>query len=214
MNSKKEDSLKEAYQKFIQASVYNMPLKAVDDFIAKGMMGYGTAIDEKAHSLDEYVHLIHLQRDQARGIEMSVEFTPVFRNIAPGEDAAIFVDEIAVTMIMDGGKHQLFVRMSCVLEYTENKWLVIHFHASKPGETESDSWHVNEWKRRNEELAQLVTEKTAELEKKNSELLTEACLERVRTQAMGMSKPDDLLGIAGCSLQNFTRWVSKSSEMR
>jgi signal transduction histidine kinase len=126
---------------------------------------------------------------------MSVEFTPVFRNIAPGEDAAIFVDEIAVTMIMDGGKHQLFVRMSCVLEYTENKWLVIHFHASKPGETESDSWHVNEWKRRNEELAQLVTEKTAELEKKNSELLTEACLERVRTQAMGMSKPDDLLGI-------------------
>ena len=96
---------------------------------------------------------------------------------------------------LDGDTHRLFVRLSCVLEYKEDRWVVVHFHGSKPGETEDDSWHVNEWRQKNEALTRLVGAKTAELERKNLELMTEACLERVRAQAMGMRTPGDLLGI-------------------
>ncbi len=195
MTSAKEVSLKEAYDRFIGASVYNVPLEDADPLLAAGVMGYGTSIDEKALSRAEFLRLLNIQREQAVGMEMSVEITPVFRNVSPDEDAALFVDEVALVITVEGGEHRLFVRLSCVLEYREGRWLVVHFHVSKPGETESDSWHVNEWKKRNEELAKLVTEKTAELELKNTELLTEACLERVRARAMGMSKPEDLLGI-------------------
>ena len=47
----------------------------------------------------------------------------------------------------------------------------------------------------NKELQRLVEEKTSELEEKNRELFIEACLERVRVQAMCMQKADDMLEV-------------------
>ena len=49
--------------------------------------------------------------------------------------------------------------------------------------------------RENIELRDAIKRRTVELEQKNQELAMEASLERVRTVAMGMRKPDDLPGI-------------------
>ncbi len=61
--------------------------------------------------------------------------------------------------------------------------------------SKDDSFNINEWKQKAEELEKKVTEKTADLLLKTLELQIEASLERVRTIAMGMRKPDDLLEI-------------------
>ena len=197
MNDKKEKLLNDTYQKWIHTSLYDLPLDAINDFVDPKIMGYGTAVDEKVLSITDYRKLLNTQRKQAVGLDMSFEITPVFRSISNKEDSAIFVDEITVSIIVNKNKQGLFLRLTTILDYIDSKWIVVHWHGSIPTETtaESDTWLVNEWKRKNEELQKLVDEKTSELLNKNRELEIEASLEKVRTIAMGMRKPDDMLDV-------------------
>ena len=57
------------------------------------------------------------------------------------------------------------VRNTLMMEYIDNKWKVVHFHASIPvyTQSETDTWHIEEWKKKNEELQKLVDERTMEL---------------------------------------------------
>ena len=197
MNDKKEKLLNDTYQKWIHTSLYDLPLDGANDFVDPKIMGYGTAVDEKVLSISDYRKLLNTQRKQAVGLDMSFEITPVFRSISNKEDSAIFVDEITVSIIVNENKQGLFLRLTTILDYIDSKWIVVHWHGSIPTETtaESDTWLVNEWKRKNEELQKLVDEKTSELLNKNRELEIEASLEKVRTIAMGMRKPDDMLDV-------------------
>ena len=197
MNDKKDKLLNETYQKWIYTSLYDLPLDGTNDFVDPKIMGYGTAVDEKVLSISDYRKLLNTQRKQAVGLDMSFEITPVFRSISNKEDSAIFVDEITVSIIVNENKQGLFLRLTTILDYIDSKWIVVHWHGSIPTETtaESDTWLVNEWKRKNEELQKLVDEKTSELLNKNRELEIEASLEKVRTIAMGMRKPDDMLDV-------------------
>ncbi|MBK6914583.1 MAG: nuclear transport factor 2 family protein [Ignavibacteriales bacterium] len=207
MNSKKEKLLNDTYYKWIQSSLYDVPLDGVNDFVDAKIMGYGSAIDEKALSISDYRKLINRQREQAVGLEMNFEITPVFRSISNKEDSAIFVDEIKVSIILQEGKQELFLRLTTILEYINSKWIVVHWHGSIPTETlaETDTWLVNEWKRKNEELEKLVDEKTIELVVKNRELEIETALEKVRAVAMSMHKSDDLLSICEVSFKEFKK---------
>jgi hypothetical protein len=197
MNDKKEKLLNDTYQKWIHTSLYDLPLDAINDFVDPKIMGYGTAIDEKVLSVSDYRKLINTQREQSVGLDMSFEITPVFRSISKKEDSAIFVDEINVSIIVNENKQGLFLRLTTILDYIDSKWIVVHWHGSMPTETtgQSDTWLVNEWKRKNEELQKLVDEKTSELLNKNRELEIETSLEKVRTIAMGLRKPDDMLDV-------------------
>ena len=197
MNSKKEKLLNDTYYKWIQTSLYDLPLSGTNDFVDAKIMGYGSAIDEKVLSISGYCELINRQREQAVGLEMSFEITPVFRSISNKEDSAIFVDEIKVLIIVNEDKQELFLRITTILEYIDSKWIVVHWHGSMPTETtaETDVWLVNEWKRKNAELEKLVSEKTIELLNKNRELEIEASLEKVRAVAMGMREPTDMLDV-------------------
>jgi hypothetical protein len=196
-NTKKEKLLNDTYQKWMQIGLYDLPLDDANDFVDPEIMGYGTAIDEKVLSISDFHQLINRQREQAVGLEMNFENTPVFRSISNKEDSAFFVDEIKVSIILKEGIQELFLRMTTILEYVYSKWIVVHWHGSIPTETmaETDTWLVNEWKRENEKLQKLVDEKTFELLNKNRELEIEASLEKVRTIAMAMRKPDDMLEV-------------------
>ncbi|MGB5384103.1 MAG: hypothetical protein WBN19_09635, partial [Lutimonas sp.] len=59
-----------------------------------------------------------------------------------------------------------------VLEYIENKWKLVHWHASKPEQVESekDTWGIQSWKERAEILEKEVAERTGDLVLKNREL--------------------------------------------
>ncbi len=89
------------------------------------------------------------------------------------------------------------VRLSTWLIKTEDGWKIINQHGSFPdSKTQGEETLAFEKiKSENLELRDAVKRRTIELENKNHELEIEASLERVRSQALVMQKPDDLPGI-------------------
>jgi len=63
----------------------------------------------------------------------------------------------------------------------------------------------DKWRKRNEELEQLVAEKTSELAKKERELTIEASLERVRGRAMAMQKSEELTELVATVFKELTK---------
>lgn len=195
MDSKKEKLLKKTFDDFIELMLYDFPVERMGDLIAEDVSGYGTTVDEKVLEINRFKKVVTDQREQGAGIEMLFRITPIHRRVSPDEDTAIFMDEFEITMVIDGVKNVLPLRLTSVFEFLESNWKLVHLHGSKAVETEGDTWHMEEWKKKNEELQRMVDEKTADLAEKNRELEMEAALERVRTVAMSMHKPDALLDV-------------------
>src|SRR5436190_14421998 len=88
-------------------------------------------------------------------------------------------------------------RISSLFHKKNNKWKVIHQHGSFPDSKTEEGEQVNtdKIKAENIQLRDAVKRRTEELENKNRELEIESSLEKVRAQAMGMYKPDDLLNV-------------------
>lgn len=172
MTDEKQRYLEEAYQKLFGTALFDLPLDSLDDCAVKNIMGFGTTIDEKIMSIGELRALIVRQREQATGLDMNLQIIPVFRRIFANGDAAIFADEIVITMSSPTVKHELFLRYTSVWEYADKQWKAIHFHGSAAVETESesDTWHINEWQRKNEELQKMVDIRTQELSNSLDEL--------------------------------------------
>jgi serine phosphatase RsbU (regulator of sigma subunit)/coenzyme F420-reducing hydrogenase delta subunit len=206
MNSKKEKLLKDTYETFIQTSLADLPLEDIHKFIDEEFTGYGTALNEKLLSISDYRELVVRQRNQGKDINFEFASTPITRKIIADGNSALFVDEITISMLVNNESNEMLLRLSTVLEYREEKWIVIHFHGSKPeyAGNETDPWHVDEWKQKNAELEKLVKERTEDLIQKNRELEIESSLERVRAVAMGMNKPDDLLSVCEVSFKELT----------
>ncbi len=195
MDSKKEKLLKGAYDAYINLMLYDFPIDQVEDVVDNDVTGYGTTTDERVLEIKRLVQIVTDQREQGAGIEMHIKTIPVHRRISPDEDTAIFMDEFEISMVINGAKNMIPLRLTSVFEFRDKAWKLVHLHGSKAVETEGDTWHLDEWKKKNEELQKLVDEKTADLVSKNHDLEIEASLERVRTVAMSMNKPDDLLDV-------------------
>ncbi|QNF34452.1 nuclear transport factor 2 family protein [Adhaeribacter swui] len=195
MRAQKEQALHEAYEKFIQLHLGNLPLELAPHLVAENMMIYGTTRDERVFSLKEYVQLISKQRAQSKGHIIHIAATPVFHKTSAKEDVAIIVTELILNIMVEGNQHEICIRLTMVMEFQNEQWLAVHVHASKPddGSTTEDTWHIiKEWERKNEQLLRLVNEKTGELEQKNRQLEIEAALERVRAKMMSMHKSEEL----------------------
>jgi spermidine synthase len=61
-------------------------------------------------------------------------------------------------------------RFTTVYKFLESVWKIVHFHASKPEnvESETDTFGIDEWKKKADELEKLVAERTRELNLKNT----------------------------------------------
>ncbi|MCB0730249.1 MAG: SpoIIE family protein phosphatase [Ignavibacteriae bacterium] len=197
MDKLKEKLLYETYERFQQTGMNIIPPSEIDTFVDKDVMGYGTTLDEKILSASGFLELVEKQKEQSKDIEMKFDSKPVLRRILEGENAAIFVNEVNISFQIDSETFKMFLRLTSILEYRENIWLVVHWHASKPEYEEGgeDTWHIEEHKAKTERLEKEVAEKTADLLVKNQELEIEAALERVRASAMAMNKPEDMLDV-------------------
>jgi serine phosphatase RsbU (regulator of sigma subunit) len=205
MRSEKEKSAEEAYKKFLDIMLYDVPLKQLDDLVVNDVTGYGTTLDEKILEIERLRRLVIDQREQGAGYEINFHVNPVHRRINPDNGLAIFIDEIEITMNINGDKNIIPLRFSVVLELINSSWKIVHVHGSVAVNTEGDTWHKEEHLRKIEELEKLVSEKTEDLLTKNRELEIEASLERVRAVAMGMNKSDDLLSICEVSFKEFRK---------
>ena len=88
-------------------------------------------------------------------------------------------------------------RLSTLLSETETGWKIIHQHGSFPDSKAEEGKQIATEKitQENRELHEAVKRRTVELHHKNRELEIESSLERVRTVAMAMNEPADMLAV-------------------
>ncbi len=201
MHQEKEISMKQTYQLFLEAGLGAKSPETLDGIVDDHLMGFGSTIDEKIFNLAELKELVIRQKEQSKDVNLSWEIKPLSHYTSADDNTAFFADDIFLYANVGTEKIEIYLRFSVVLSYVNNKWKVIHWHASKPEnvQSEEDTFGIESWKQKTAALEQLVEQRTADLVQKNRELEIETALERVRVVAMSMTKPDDLLNI--CKIQ-------------
>ncbi|RZK10322.1 MAG: hypothetical protein EOO46_11090, partial [Flavobacterium sp.] len=198
MTKEKELLMNQTFRQFMDAGLGLGNADVLDDIVNDKAMGFGTTIDEKIFNLDELKALIARQKEQSKEIDLIWEINPLSHYTSTDENTAFFADELLFHATIGGETIEMYLRFSVVLSYVNNKWKVIHWHGSKPEnvQSEEDTFGIETWKQKAEALERLVDERTADLKEKNRELEIEASLERIRSTAMAMQQPENLLKIA------------------
>lgn len=196
MNKEKQLLLDETYRLFMNQGM-GISEKEQDILTAiadEKLMGFGTTIDEKILSVDQFLELLEIQKEQSKGLVLRWEIKPISHYTSADENTAIFADDLFLYVGVGSEMVEMYLRFSVILVYQQNKWMVIHWHGSKPEnvESEKDTFGIENWKQKAEALEKLVDERTADLVLKNRELEIEASLERVRSRTMAMHKPKEL----------------------
>ena len=124
-------------------------------------------------------------------------------------DGLIFITELADAYLLYGDDWTFYgkFRFSSVLKKNKDGWRFIYQHFSTPDSKaqEGETIGTEQIAAENLQLRDAIKRRTFELENKSRELEIEASLERVRAQAMGMTKPDDLLSICEVSFNEFKK---------
>ncbi len=170
MTNQKAEQLEEQYRNFVELIKNNYPLEKMSLVIVPDIMGYGANLDEKIFNLDELYEGWRMQKEQSLGLDIQFKITPISRRISPGENVAIYVDEIKYTLTVEGVKHENELRLSIIFELIEERWMCIHFHGSYGLVVTNDAWALDVAKMKNEELQRLVDERTVQLQNSILEL--------------------------------------------
>jgi signal transduction histidine kinase len=155
----------------------------------------GTSEKEVCHTKAEGIDFLKGQIAEVVGKaelrNRQIKVIPVEQLVLINEHADIYVMAEAVWILYSK------IRISTWLRKTEKGWKVIQQHGSLPDMRvqEGETMAIEKINRENLELRDAVKRRTIELEHKNRELEIEAALERVRTIAMGMKKPGELLDV-------------------
>ncbi len=170
-------------------------MKTMASFLDDKCTVYGTAIGEVFTTKNQAVKFYAATADQMTGItdfrKRRISLKAVGDTIMTNEQADLYV-LIEGTWTFYG-----HARITAIFEKKSNEWKLVHQHGSFPDNRteEGDQIATDTIKEENLQLRDAVKRRTIELEEKNQELEIETSLERVRTVAMGMKKPDDLLTI-------------------
>ena len=205
MTGEKKELLDRTFQTFMEIGFGQRNLHLLDEIVAKNVVGFGTAIDERLFGIAQLEELLTRQKQQSAGLEMKWELTILDLHISSDENTAVFTNEVTLDIPTDREPIKMYVRFSVVLEFEQHKWVVVHWHGSKPEQVESekDTWGLDLWKAKADELEKLVAERTAELLVKNRELEVEAALERVRSRSMAMQKSEELREVIQLVFEQF-----------
>ena len=113
-------------------------------------------------------------------------------------DGVMVVENSNIYVLIEGKwKFYSKIRITALMQKEKTGWKYVHQHGSLPDmrASEDETIATKQIKKENQQLREAVKRRTIELEEKNRELEIESSLEKVRAQALGMRKSEDLLDI-------------------
>ena len=170
---KKEQLLNETDTRLNDLGFGNLgDLDLIGDILAKEIMAIGTAQDEIYFNIQEVKGMVRRQKEQSAGMNLHYRKKEIYRYYPPGSAYAIIVDMMTIFMTINNDQIEFSFRFSKVYKLIEERWKLVHFHTSKPQnvESETDTFGIDEWKKKAEELERLIAQRTRELSEKNAEL--------------------------------------------
>lgn len=190
-----EAELLKVYYQFweanLSADMEKFAFYLVDDFSI-----FGSANGEVFYSKQDAVRFYTATADEMRG---KAELRNRNVGVQSLDTNSVIVREESDLYVLIGNEWTFYghARISCIVKHIDGDWKAVHQHASFPDHRTEEGQQLASEKieKENLELREAVKRRTVELESKNRELEIEAALERVRTVAMGMNKPEDMLNI-------------------
>ena len=189
-----ESEIREVYQTYWDAYLRG-DKETFGSFLEEHVVIYGTAVGEVFSSKQEALDFYTATADEMTG---KAEFrNRDIRIQALGEAFAIYEESQLYILIEGTWTFYGSARLSGILKKKNGSWKIIHQHGSFPDTRTEEGQQVasEKIKEENLQLKEAVYRRTIELENKTYELEIESALERVRTIAMSMRKPDDMLSV-------------------
>lgn len=170
-------------------------MKTFASCLDESIIVYGTAVGEIFVNKKEAVKFYTNTADQMTG---KAEFrNRTFKLKAIGETIVIF-EKSDLYVLMDGvWTFYDNARITGIFQKKGNKWKLVHQHGSFPDSRTDDGDQIStdKIKQENIRLKEAIKRRTYELENKNRELEIETALEKVRSSALAMNKPSDMVNV-------------------
>lgn len=169
-DSEGNSDLDKVYEKFMKVMTMEWDMDLLDEALIPDVTGFGTTLDERIHGIAECRKLVENQIKESENAEFHFIRKHLQKKLLADGKAALIIEEGDIKLNLPDGTVEFPFRISTMLDQVDGQWKVVHWHGSTPVMTENDTWHINDWKTKNQQLEAKVAQKTEELEKSLKEL--------------------------------------------
>ncbi|WP_235299431.1 ATP-binding protein [Portibacter marinus] len=177
------------------SSYFEGDLERWAEYLDQDYRNIGSSEEEIWNSKAEIVDYSYRVIDQMKGVvELRNKVSDVIKY-----DPYFMVHEYGDMFVQLNGKWNFYqkFRLSTLMQKSDDRWIILQQHGSFPDSKiqEGEAIGKDALKAENERLRRAVEERTFELERRNKMLEIEGALQRIRAQATGMKKSEDLLDV-------------------
>ena len=178
------------WDNYLKGNVESMANLLDDDYTQ-----IGSAETEVFFNKKDAVQFLYDTIDQVSGkLEMRNRSTRLEQ-----QGNLVLVHELCDIYVLTENKWVFYskARASTLIQHKKEGWKFVHQHSSFPDARtgEGENIAIDKIAEENRELREAVKRRTVELENKSRELEIETSLERVRSSALAMKKPEDMLDV-------------------